>query len=618
MLVNSISGYSNPSFQRKPNPAEMKMYTKSLKEGLRVLEKDMGFIIHNSSVPSNPKNNIGIGSLLSKNAELSFIPFLAANAFTAIQQEPDSIRGQSDVSPYAPQSTAKNIYMIPIERLATEEYGNLIPQEEIQTVVRENSSRKEPNSVDYSKTAKTFDKILSSAYSAFIKSNSDNKKIAELKNEFEDYKQNNKEELEPKAIYEILAKKYENEDWHTWNEEHRNLYMNNNQSLINNIVKEHENQIDFYTFKQWLISREVENANKRNDNYGIKIIGDSPIAYSAVEVWMNQDVFMDGWALGCPPDYFSQDGQRWGFPVIKPETIFNEDGTLGKGGKLIQKHYEKLFETSSGGARIDHVIGLIDPFVYLTKEPKMNDKNSGRLYSSPHHPILGRYAKHTEEEYAATLEKIVFPAAAKYGLSKDKIICEDLGTLTEPVQRIMNKLNLSGISITQYDYRGKHTPAKNVIMTGSHDNESLIEYTNKIFNDKHHLMEKTNKLAEDTAVPNENIEYYRAEMQNNKSKFISASFTELFTSPAKKIQIFFTTFCGIGKTYNIPGETDGCWTLRMPEDYDTLYWENVRKGTAINIPESIARAIRNKGLEFASKHQNLLVTLDKFTQILKN
>ena len=34
--------------------------------------------------------------------------------------------------------------------------------------------------------------------------------------------------------------------------------------------------------------------------------------------------------------------------------------------------------------------------------------------------------KNTDEEYAMILEKIVFPAAAKYGLSKDDIICEKI------------------------------------------------------------------------------------------------------------------------------------------------------------------------------------------------
>ena len=91
---------------------------------------------------------------------------------------------------------------------------------------------------------------------------------------------------------------------------------------------------------------------------------------------------MENFALGCPPDYFTTEGQRWGFAVLKPELIFNEDGSLGRGGEFLRKRYESIFKDSPGGVRIDHVIGLIDPFVYAKNEPHMTAANSGRLYSS--------------------------------------------------------------------------------------------------------------------------------------------------------------------------------------------------------------------------------------------
>lgn len=628
MLVNLNPAYKSPNFERKPNSAEMKKYTQSIEAGLRVLDKELGVIIHNSTVPSFPKQNLGIGSLLSKVAQATFIPFLVANGVSTIQQEPNNLRGNFVFSPYSPQSNSKNIYMFPIERLATEEYGNLISKDEIRDIVKINYSRKTPNRVDYAKTAKTYDNILSNAYFSLvgeqdehmIEGLSEHERLLhiQLENEFEEFKKENRKELTPAALYEILSKKNNNENWKTWAPEERNLFKNSDKKTLNTLISRNQSGIDFFMFKQWLVEREISKSNARNEKMGIKIVGDSPIAFTPVEEWMNQDLFMKNWALGCPPDRFSDDGQRWGFSVLKPETIFNPDGSLGKGGELLKTRYEKMFESSPGGARIDHIIGLIDPFVYRTDVSNMNGNNSGRLYSSPDHPVLGKYARVREEQYSEILEKIVFPAAEKYGLSKDDIICEDLGTLTDPVKNIMKKLNLRGIAVTQFDYRGKDTPAKNVIMPGSHDNESMIEYTNTIFEDKGKLDEKVRKLVDDTRVPNENWNSYKWELSAKKSKFIAASFAELFTSPAKKIQIFFTTFFGIGKTYNQPGQTKNCWTLRIPEKYDQVYWENVKKGIAPNLPEAIARAIRNKGEEFSKPHKSLLKTLDDMTQILKS
>lgn len=614
MLVNLNTGYSSPQFQRKPNAMEMKRYTQSVSQGLKVLDKNLGIIVHNSTVPSTSGKNLGIGSLLSKAAQLAFIPFLAMNGFKTIQQEPDGIRSSYIASPYNPQALSKNIFMIPIERLATEEYGELVAEKDIKNIINDNYRRQEPNKVDYQNIAKNYDKVLTKAYTSLI----NNEKHYELKQEFENFKTKRAEELTPNAIYEILSKKNNNENWKTWSEDERNLYAKPDNKLLSKIQTKNKNKIDFYIFKQWLAEREIANANIRNNNLGIKVVGDSPVAWTPVEEWMNQDLFMDNWALGCPPDDFSSNGQRWGFAVLKPETIFNPDGSLGKGGELMRKRYEKMFESSTGGARIDHIIGLIDPYVYRSDLPKMGGENSTRLYSSPEHPVLGKYARTNDKQYFEILEKIVIPAAEKYGLSKEDIICEDLGTVTEPVRKVMRELGLSGIAITQYDYRGKNVPEKNIIMPGSHDNESFLEYTDKVFNNPRHLESKSHKLAEDTTVPYENWGHYKWEIATKKPKFIAASFAELFTSPAKKIQMFFTTFLGINKTYNRPGETEDCWTLRIPENYENLYWENVKKGTAPNLPEAIARAIRNKGCDFANKHQNLLATLDEFTQILKS
>ena len=53
--------------------------------------------------------------------------------------------------------------------------------------------------------------------------------------------------------------------------------------------------------------------------------------------------------LGCPPDYFSKDGQAWGFPVMNPDRMYNEDGSLDEGGVLLKNLYKKMFRENPGG-----------------------------------------------------------------------------------------------------------------------------------------------------------------------------------------------------------------------------------------------------------------------------
>ena len=62
-------------FKRKPTAKELPIYKSAINDGLKILNKELGLIIHNSSVPSRMSQNTGIGSLLSKTSEALFAPF---------------------------------------------------------------------------------------------------------------------------------------------------------------------------------------------------------------------------------------------------------------------------------------------------------------------------------------------------------------------------------------------------------------------------------------------------------------------------------------------------------------------------------------------------------------
>ena len=81
------------------------------------------------------------------------------------------------------------------------------------------------------------------------------------------------------------------------------------------------------------------------------MIADRQVAFSDRDMWAYQSLFLKDWLLGCPPDYFSKDGQAWGFPVLDPEQLFNDDGSLGKGGKFLKLLYKKMFKDNPGGVR---------------------------------------------------------------------------------------------------------------------------------------------------------------------------------------------------------------------------------------------------------------------------
>ncbi len=599
MKISAIA--QSPTFGQKPNAKQMKVYTNSLNQGLELLGKQVDLILHNASAPAINAENTGIGSLFSKTTVTKLFPFLKEHGISGIQQEPNGLRKAKDNSPYAPEASAKNIFMIPLEKLASDEYGNILSKATFNKIVANNPDK---NNVDYDYVRKAYNVALKEAFN-----NGKNSK------EFIEFKQQNEEKYEQSAIFHLLNELYDGKKWSSLDS---NLYSTVDEvkanDRINELKSKYKNDYDFYIFNQMILEKENEKSNKLARETGVKIIGDSPVAQTAVDEWVNQKLFLKGKAIGCPPDYFSKDGQRWGFKYYAPEKIFNKDGSLGEAGEVLKKKYEDYFASFPGGIRIDHVIGLIDPFIYTTSAKKMTPQNSGRIYS-----VEGKYKKHSLDEYAALLTKIIIPAAEKFGLNKSSIICEDLGDATKPVQEIMKQLELSGISVTQFDHRGATTPQKNTIMIGSHDNQSFLEFVEGIFKNTKDkgFLRKTKLLAEDTApmgATTKEKKQYREDIRKDKAKFIAASFAELFTSPARRVQIFFTDFFGIAKTYNRPGTKTGNWSLRLGENFESDYYKAVSEGKAPNFAKAIATALRQRGLD--KDHEDLMRDLDNSAKIL--
>ena len=611
MKVNGVS--QTLSFGRKPNQKEMKIYTQSLNQGLGLLGKQVDIILHNSSAPAVRAENTGIGSLFSRTVKEKFIPFLKEHAFSHIQQEPNGLRKANDNSPYAPEADTKNIFMIPLEKLASSKYGNILSKETFEKIVKNN-----PNSerVNYPYVRKNYDAALREAFE-------NSKKNKALSEELANFKSENNARYESSAIYRIISRENNEKNWEDWPEIDKTLYVDpeseTSKVRIAELKNKYQNEYDLYFFEQMLVEKENRVSNKLAQETGISIIGDSPVASSAVEEWVNQNLFLKDKALGCPPDNFSKDGQRWDFKYYNPDKIFNKDGSLGEAGKVLKKKYENYFSSFPGGIRIDHTIGLIDPFIYTTSSKKMTPKNSGRIYSEP----KSKYKKETDEEYASILSKIVLPAAKKFGLDKSSIICEDLGDVTQPVENVMKKLDLGGINVTQYFQRGGTAPEKNTIMIGSHDNLSFLEFVDNLIadlkttNGKKNFVIKTRALAEDTIKKDsspEEFKKYLKKIQYDKKEFIAANFTELFASPAKRVQIFFTDLFGIPKTYNRPGTNEGCWELRLGENFEDEYYKSASEGKAPNLAKAIADALRHRGLD--KKHPDLMKNLDDSAKII--
>ena len=618
-----------------------KVCHKALKE---LGKKNFALIIHGNSFPAENGKNTGFGSPNSTAAKHLFD--FASGVFNAIQLGPQGKTKACDASPYTGTIFSSNPLFIDLEQLTQKEWGNILSEATYQKICNENPN-KDINKTAYSYIFNAQEEALQEAYMNFKQWND-----KKLNKEFEKFKEENDFWLSKDALYEALVIENNNDYWPLWNNKtDRNLFNpKTEEEKKSAFLREKElrlkyaDEINYYAFCQFIAAKQNEETKKYAKKHDLKMIADRQVAFSDRDSWAYQSLFLDGWMLGCPPDYFSKDGQAWGFPVVDPKKMFNEDGSLGEAGLLLKQLYKKMFRENPGGVRIDHIVGLIDPWVYKAGKKPMPEQGAGRLYSSPEHPELAQYAiatmddlnlelgadkekrvkKLTKEQikkYGAMIEKIVIAAAKEEGLNKDSIVCEDLGTLTFPVESVMKEYGLLGMRLTQFVKHDKpEHPYKSCnitphcwAMVGTHDNEPISLWADSMINTHEGYLNVLN-LVEDMYPELEGKEKddFIVKLTTDAKALMNVKLAEIFASKAENIQVFFTDLFGLKQTYNTPGTSgDQNWSLRLPDDFEDLYFRNSKDGLALNLPLILKMAIEARGSKFASKHKGLLKDLEE-------
>lgn len=629
----------------KSEEKSLKKVKKLSRKALKVLgKKNFALIVHGNSFPAEKGKNTGFGTPNS-NAGKGLIDF-ASDLFTAIQLGPAGKTKAVDSSPYTGTIFSTNPLFIDLEALTEKEWKNILSKATYEKICNENPN-KDTNKTAYSYIFNAQNEALKEAYENFLKL--DDKK---LKKEFEKYKKENEAWLEKDSLYEALIIENNNDYWPLWkNETDKNLFNPKNDEdkkasflRIKELKLKYAKEIDFYSFCQFVANKQNEETKKYALKHDIKMIADRQVAFSDRDSWAYQSLFLDGWCLGCPPDYFSKTGQAWGFPVVNPEKMFNEDGSLGEAGLLMKQLYKKMFKENPGGVRIDHIVGLIDPWVYKSGKNPMPENGAGRLYSSPEHPELSKYAIATMEDldlelgsdkekrvkqltheqikqYGALIEKIVIAAAKEEGLNKDAIVCEDLGTLTFPVESVMREYDLQGMRLTQFvkpekplhPYRCCNIVPRSWAMVGTHDNEPISMWADEMIHTHTGYLHVKN-LVDDmfSELSQQEKDDLIVKLTNDAVYLQQVKLAEIFASKAENIQVFFTDFFGIKDVYNKPG-TSGSknWSLRMPDNYEEVYFNNCKNGTSLNLPLILKMAIEARGSEFSKKNAKLIKELEE-------
>ena len=614
-------------------------YKETVKEALSALnKKNMALILHGVSFPSLLNENTGFGTYNSNGAK-ELMNF-AGGMFNAIQLGPNGKTKPSDSSPYTGTVFSQNPLFMDLISLTTPEYDNLLSAVTLEKIVKENPKLYE-NKAAYTYSIDVLNEVMDEVYENF-KLNASGK----MKEDFEKFKTENSFWLDNDALYEAFTLEHGSDYWPQWeNELDRDLFStwdrNKAETRIKEISEKYNDVIEKYKLAQFITAMQSEKTRKYAKEHGLKMIADRQVAFSDRDNWAYKSLFLDGWCLGCPPDYFSKDGQAWGFSVVDPEKMFKEDGSLGEAGELLYKLYLKMFKENPGGVRIDHTVGLIDPWVYKKGCLPKIEEGAGRLYSSPFHPELKKYSIAREDDtnnevepdkekwikklddeqisrYGRTIEKIVIAAAKEAGLNKDAIVAEDLGTLTYPVVRVMEKYQLAGMKLVQFvvaeekdhAYRCCNITENSWAMVGTHDNEPIRMWAQSMIG-KPELTPRVDNLMDDLYANVENKDEIREKLYTDDKFLAFSKLVEIFAAKNENVQIFFTDFFGINEVYNRPGTSgDPNWTLRLPDHFEEFYERRLETGDALNLPLALIYAIKARGNDFAAQNADLIKKLE--------
>ena len=229
-------------------------------------------------------------------------------------------------------------------------------------------------------------------------------------------------------------------------------------------AKKLEDQFDtrFYKFCQFIFFEQWQKLKAYANQKGVEIIGDMPIyvAPDSCDVWSHPDQF---WidqktyapikVAGCPPDYFSEDGQLWGNPIYNWEKM-EKDGFKWWIERI--KSALALYDT----VRIDHFRGMAS---YWAIPADAKSAKEGHWEKGP--------------------SKKLFDAINK-AIENPSIIAEDLGSFGEDVVELLEYTKFPGMRVIQFAFSDEgdrncthlpHNYPKNCLAyVGTHDNNTLL------------------------------------------------------------------------------------------------------------------------------------------------
>ena len=410
--------------------------------------RSCGALVHPTSFPG--KYGMGDFGFEAR----TFIDFLENTDQTIWQILPLTPTGYGN-SPYASYSAfAGNPYLISPEILGQK---GLLTKNELAEIELPSET-----AADYDNAFLNRDKVYKIACSRFYDQIDE-----KTKKSFDDFKKLNRYWLNDYVLFRACSLHFDKQPWNTWDED----IAQRKPSAIKKYRKQFGAEIDYQYWLQFEFNNQWMSLKKYANDKRIRIIGDIPIFvdHNSSDVWAHPEFFeVDERGnrikvSGVPPDYFSKTGQLWGNPLYKWDALEKD------GYKWWINRFKQMF-INCDAIRVDHFRGF-EAYWQIDASKKTAEK--GKWVKGP-----------GEKLFHAILKKC----------GELPIIAEDLGFVTDGVERLRDSFNFPGMNIIQFAFDSDSTNSflphnyrqNSVTYSGTHDNDTSIGWYNSTLEEERH------------------------------------------------------------------------------------------------------------------------------------
>lgn len=344
---------------------------------------------------------------------------------------------------------------------------------------------------------------------------------------FDDFRESNGHWLDDYALFTALGEELGRPAWWDWPAPLREREPGALESARRRLAP----RLDQLQTEQWQAATQLTALRNYAQQRGVRLFGDLPfyVAPDSATAWANREQFQmtetgkPALLAGVPPDYFSADGQLWGYPVYQWHQAAGDHFAFWRLRLRVQLARFDIL-------RVDHFRGLVD---YWAVPPDAVNARAGAWHATPGRALLD---------------------AVKLDWPELPLVAEDLGDVTPAVESLRREFRLPGMRVLQFAFDGSadnphlphHIGRDAVAYTGTHDNDTTLGWYRAL-----------------DAAARRRVEFL---LRSDLVPMPEALLRSAIGSAARLAVIPVQDLLGLGSEarFNTPGTGTGSWTWKLP------------------------------------------------------